>query len=143
MSNTNPTPREIHDLCVCLGLQRAARNVARRYDEAFRPLGLSSGQFAILSVIGGGPMPLTEAAHLLGQERTTLTRNLRPLEAFGLVETLAHETDSRVRLLTLTRKGRAQWEAAIPQWRRAQAESAKMMKDENWGRLKPALERLS
>ena len=79
-----PSASTIYQACVCLGVQRAARALARRYDEALRPAGLTSGQFAILTaLLGDDGVALTVLADRLGLERTTLTRNLAPLAAAG------------------------------------------------------------
>src|SRR5271156_6751128 len=117
MSIENPTAADIYAACVCLGVQRAARGVARRYDGALKPLGLTSGQFSILSsLLREGSEPIGALADLLGQERTTLTRNLRPLEAAGWIEVKPDAKDARVRRVRLTDNGRGLLGAAIPAW---------------------------
>ncbi len=142
MTDDNPTAREIFEVCVCLGVQRAARGLARRYDEALVPAGMTSGQFAILSaLLRDDPVPLTELAGLLGLERTTLTRNLAPLEAAGLALSTP-TSDRRVRALTLTNAGRDRLESALPLWHAAQADSARRL-DAGWAAVRPALARLA
>ena len=134
------TAQEIYAACVCLGVQRAARAVARRYDEALRPLGLTSGQFSILSsLLRESAEPIGALAALLGQERTTLTRNLRPLEAAGWVETMPDAKDARVRRVGLTEKGRELVRAAIPVWRAAQRDSSARLGEAGWDALRPLL----
>src|SRR5271170_5423419 len=82
------TALAIYQACVCLGVQKAARATARRYDEALRPLGITSGQFSILSsLLSDRVLPMTTWADLLGVDRTTLKRNLVPLEEAGWIET--------------------------------------------------------
>ena len=140
MSTEIPTAQEIYSSCVCLGVQRAARAVARRYDEALRPLGLTSGQFSILSsLLREGSEPIGALADLLGQERTTLTRNLRPLEAAGWVQTEADPKDARVRRVRLSDKGRELLRAAIPVWRAAQRDSSARLGEAGWDALRPLL----
>src|SRR5262245_34262345 len=108
---------------MCLGLNRAARAISRRYDAAFKPIGITSGQFAILAALKRDkPMPLSEMADLLGMDRTTLTRNLRPLEGLELVAIRPGAQDRRIRNLTLTAKGRKLLKEAVPLWRKAQRE---------------------
>jgi DNA-binding MarR family transcriptional regulator len=134
------TAADIYGACVCLGVQRAARGVARRYDEALKPLGLTSGQFSILSsLLRESAEPIGALAALLGQERTTLTRNLRPLEAAGWVETKPDAKDARVRRVRLTAKGRELLRAAIPVWRAAQRDSSARLGEAGWDALRPLL----
>jgi DNA-binding MarR family transcriptional regulator len=136
--------QEIYAACVCLGVQRAARGVARRYDEALKPLGLTSGQFSILSsLLREGSEPIGVLAALLGQERTTLTRNLRPLEAAGWIETKPDAKDARVRRVRLTDKGRELLRAAIPVWRAAQHDSSARLGEAGWDALRPLLRALA
>jgi len=140
MRTETPTAQEIYAACVCLGVQRAARGVARRYDEALKPLGLTSGQFSILSsLLRESAEPIGALATLLGQERTTLTRNLRPLEAAGWVETEPDAKDARVRRVGLTEKGRELLRAAIPAWRAAQRDSGARLGEAGWDALRPLL----
>ena len=91
MSNRDRLPiavtHQVRDTCLCLHLQRAARAVARRFDEALRPLGLTSGQFSLLmSLNRPEPPTIGRVAGVLAMDRTTLTANLKPLERRGLVE---------------------------------------------------------
>ena len=96
-----------------------------------RPSGLRVTQFTLLTMLAlGGPLPLSRVADRLGMERTTLSRNLRPLIAKGLV-TVRHGDDHRVRTIALTAKGRHAAVAALPQWRKAQRALA--------GRLTPGV----
>ena len=81
------TTIEVRDSCLCLHVQRAARALARRFDEAFRPIGITHGQFSLLmSLNRPQPARMREVASLLAMDRTTLTANLKPLERRGLVE---------------------------------------------------------
>ena len=140
MSIENPTAADIYAACVCLGVQRAARGVARRYDEALKPLGLTSGQFSILSsLLRDSSEPIGALAELLGQERTTLTRNLRPLEAAGWIDAQPDAKDARVRRVRLTDKGRELVCAAIPIWRAAQRDSNARLGEAGWAALRPLL----
>src|SRR3546814_5126925 len=92
MSNPEAVPFEttlhVRDHCLCLAAQRAARALARRFDQALRPAGLTSGQFSLLmSLNRPKPPSIGSVAALLAMDRTTLTANLKPLERRGLVET--------------------------------------------------------
>jgi DNA-binding MarR family transcriptional regulator len=109
---------EVRDRCLCLHLQRAARRLARRFDEALRPCGLTNGQFSLLMSLNrpAGPR-ISDLAPLLGMDRTTLTAALKPLERRGLVRTEADARDARARRLVLTEAGVATLKAALPLWR--------------------------
>lgn len=112
------TTLEVRDACLCLHLQRAARAVARRFDAAFRPLGLTSGQFSLLmSLNRPEPPTIGSIAALLAMDRTTLTANVKPLERRGLVQVKVDPADRRSRRLVLTPAGRALLASAVPIWR--------------------------
>jgi len=127
MSKTTNVPFEttlhVRDHCLCLAAQRAARALARRFDEALRPAGLTSGQFSMLmSLNGPQPPSIGAVAALLAMDRTTLTANLKPLERRGLVETAVDPEDRRGRRLILTRAGHRTLQAALPIWKRTHKE---------------------
>ena len=111
------TTRHVHDHCLCFAAQRAARALARRFDEALRPLGLTSGQFSLLmSLNRPEPPTLGNVAGVLAMDRTTLTAALKPLERRGLVKVTVDKKDRRSRRLTLTAAGRALLAKALPLW---------------------------
>ena len=121
MSKTGGVPFSttllVRDHCLCLHSQRAARALARRFDAAFRPLGLTSGQFSLLmSLNRPAPAPLGSVAQLLAMDRTTLTANLKPLERRGLLTVAVDPADRRGRLLSLTPEGLALLEQGVPIW---------------------------
>ena len=100
----------------------------RRFDAALRPHGLTNGQFSLLMALNRPEGPrIGDLVPLLGMDRTTLTAALKPLERRGLVTSHADEADRRARLLVLTEAGRATLADAMPAWRRAQAETAKLI----------------
>lgn len=116
---SHQTTLHVRDHCLCLATQRAARALARRFDEAFRPLGITSGQFSLLmSLNRPEPPPLGAVASLLAMDRTTLTANLKPLERRGLVEIIPNPKDRRSRLLRLTEDGKGLLARAAPIWER-------------------------
>jgi len=111
--------RDVRDTCLCLHVQRAARALARRFDEALRPLDLTNGQFSLLmSLNRPEPARMAGVSSLLAMDRTTLTAALKPLQRRGLVEVTIDEADRRGRRLALTPAGRAVLTAALPIWRR-------------------------
>jgi DNA-binding MarR family transcriptional regulator len=126
MSNRAGLPFEttltVRDTCLCLHLQRAARAVARHFDEALRPLGLTNGQFSLLMALNRPEPPsIGRVAAVLAMDRTTLTANVKPLERRGLLTTAVDAVDKRSRRLALTQAGRALLAAALPVWTREHA----------------------
>jgi len=113
----------VRDHCLCLHVQRAARALGRRFDEAFRPLDLTNGQFSLLmSLNRPEPPPMAPVADLLAMDRTTLTAALKPLQRRGLVRVATDPNDRRSRTLILTAKGRDLLTRAVPIWQRTLAE---------------------
>jgi DNA-binding MarR family transcriptional regulator len=122
------SPALIGASCNCLALRRAARDLARRYDDAFRPLDLNNGQFSMLTAIAGlQPAGIQAIGDLLGMDRTTVTAALKPLQRRGLVEVDWDEEDLRGRLVQLTREGTRLVQRAIPLWEAAQQEAAERL----------------
>ena len=122
-----PVPYEttllVRDHCLCLHTQRAARALARRFDEALRPVGLKSGQFSLLiSLNRPEPPSIGSVAALLAMDRTTLTANLKPLERRGLLRIIPDPKDRRTRRLVLSEAGRALLKDAVPIWEQTHAE---------------------
>jgi len=111
------TTIHVRDTCLCLHVQRAARALARRFDEALRPLGLTNGQFSLLmSLNRPEPAGMGGVANLLAMDRTTLTAALKPLERRGLLTVAPDPKDGRARVLSLTPDGRALLAQALPIW---------------------------
>jgi DNA-binding MarR family transcriptional regulator len=126
MSKAEPlafeTSHHVRDTCLCLHVQRTARALSRRFDDAFRPLDLTSGQFSLLvSLNRASPPSIGSVAALLAMDRTTLTAALKPLERRGLVQVNVDAEDRRGRLLKLKPKGRALLTRAVPIWKRTHA----------------------
>ena len=148
MSNPADLPYEVtlevRDGCLCLHAQRAARLLARRFDAAFRPLGLTNGQFSLLmSLNRPEPPTLGAVSALLGMDRTTLTAALKPLERRGLVAVGPGGPDRRSRGLRLTDAGRALLAAAVPIWRAEHAQLDAMLGAEGDAGLAARLGRLT
>lgn len=107
----------IRDHCLCLHAQRAARALARRFDEAFRPFGITSGQFSLLNGVNRpAPPTIGAVADLLAMDRSTVTANLKPLERAGLLTVAVDPADRRGRRVALTDAGRAVLAQATPVW---------------------------
>src|SRR5690606_3266292 len=136
MSNSRDVPFEttllVRDTCLCLHVQRAARALARRFDDALRPVGLTNGQFSLLiSLNRPVPPPMKPVAELLAMDQTTLTAALKPLQRQGWVEIIVNPDDRRERLLQLTPQGKAILAAAVPIWKATHSEIEKQLKNGN------------
>lgn len=137
------TEREVVDTCVCHKVRMAARAVTRAYDEALRPAGLRATQFSVLVAVGlDGAISITALAKFMGMDRTTLTRNLRPLYEEGLV-TVGPEGWRRSRNLEITSKGRARLREALPLWARAQESLKAGLGEPRWRSVQHTLADLS
>src|SRR5271157_5307387 len=134
MSRVTSVPFEttlrVRDCCLCLHVQRAARALARRFDEALRPAGLTNGQFSLmLSLNRPEPPGIASVANLLAMDRTTLTAALKPLERRGLVTVAKDPSDRRSRLLSLTSKGKTLLASAVPIWESSHRDLEALLKD--------------
>ena len=122
-------------MCTSFNLRKAARAVTQFYDDALRESGLKSTQFSLLAAAAlAGKAPISRLAEDMAMDRTTLTRNLKPLQAEGLLRIEAG-ADRRVRNVAVTPEGEALLEKAIPMWRSAQTHMIDRMGDERWGEL--------
>lgn len=122
-------------MCTSLNLRKAARTVTQFYDDALRGSGLKSTQFSLLAAASlAGTAPISRLAEEMAMDRTTLTRNLKPLEAEGLLQIVAG-ADRRVRNVTVTPEGDALLQKAAPMWRDAQTRMIDKLGDERWGEL--------
>lgn len=131
------TTLHVRDTCLCLHVQRAARALARRFDEALRPHGLTNGQFSLLmSLNRPEPPPMGPVAELLAMDRTTLTAMLKPLQRRGLVDIAPDPKDRRGKRLKLTEAGREKLIAALPAWQATHDEIDTLFEDGGVGRLR-------
>jgi DNA-binding MarR family transcriptional regulator len=134
----------VRDACLCLHLQRAARALARRFDEAFRALELTSGQYStMMSLNRPEPPSIGAIASLLAMDRTTLTAALKPLQRRGLVSVMIDPNDRRSRRLKLTPAGRKLLARAVPVWRRTHAEIDRLLPGADADRLRRDLRALT
>ncbi len=134
----------VRDHCLCLHAQRAGRALARRFDEALRPLGLTNGQFSLMiSLNRPEPAGMGSVASVLAMDRTTLTAALKPLERRGLVRTTVAAGDRRSRVLSLTEEGRALLARALPIWQEKHAEVDRLVASYDPGLLREVLRALS
>lgn len=148
MSSSASVPFEatlhIRDCCLCLHVQRAARALARRFDEELRPYGLTNGQFSLLMSLNRPEPPgMASVSSLLGMDRTTLTAALKPLERRGLVMVATDSSDRRGRRLSLTPEGRTVLASTVPVWERTHLKITTLLDEANADRLRSSLRALA
>lgn len=126
--------------CACLKVRTAARALTRFYDDAFRPIGLRVTQLSVLVAVAfGEAVSIASLSRLLGMDRSTLTRNLRPLEAKGLV-VLGPEGHHRSRTLSITARGDQLVHKALPLWEKTQEKLRGELKTLHWTNLHAELD---
>ena len=120
---TAPAPLRLSPAeCTCFRVRGAARRVTQIYSKHLAPTGLKISQFSLLGFVGAeGPIAIGRLSDLLATDRTTLTRNLRPLLQGGLIER-ATSGDKRRHELVATPAGRALFKRALPLWAAAEQE---------------------
>ncbi|TLX12949.1 MarR family winged helix-turn-helix transcriptional regulator [Rhizobium sp. MHM7A] len=134
----------VRDTCLCLHVQRAARALARLFDDALRPAGLTNGQFSLMmSLNRPEPPPMGPVAALLAMDQTTLTAALKPLQRKGWVVVMENPRDRRGRLLSLTAEGKAALARALPIWESTHAVLDRTLPDGGAARLRQDLQALS
>ncbi|MDR7142989.1 MarR family winged helix-turn-helix transcriptional regulator [Rhizobium sp. BE258] len=144
MSNSVEIPYSttllVRDTCLCLHVQRAARALARLFDDALRPVGLTNGQFSLMmSLNRPEPPPMGPVANLLAMDQTTLTAALKPLQRRGWVNVTPGAKDKRSRLLSLTAEGKSVLAAAVPIWQSTHAALEDKLPDANGDGLRSML----
>jgi DNA-binding MarR family transcriptional regulator len=134
----------VRDACLCLHVQRAARALARRFDDALRPIGLTNGQFSLMmSLNRPEPPDMGSVASLLGVDRTTLTAAVKPLQRRRLLKIAADPADRRSRIMTLTSKGRELLARAVPIWKRTHIAVEALLPEGDADRLRKNLRAVS
>lgn len=117
------TTLHVKDTCLCLHAQRAARALARRFDTALKPAGLTNQQFSLMMALNRPQPPgMGPVAKLLAMDRTTLTAALKSLVARGWVAIAPDPKDKRGKLLSLTVTGLQALASAVPIWRQVHSE---------------------
>jgi DNA-binding MarR family transcriptional regulator len=119
-------------MCTCANLRKAARSVTKAFDDALRPFDLRATQFTLLATLSNTKKrPLTQLADALGMDRTTLTRNLQPLDRRGLIR-IESEKDLRVKNVSITQGGHKLFEDALPEWEKMQRKISGKLGQERW-----------
>jgi DNA-binding MarR family transcriptional regulator len=130
---------EIEATCACSNVRKAARAVTQLYDDVLQPIGLRSTQFTLLVAAAlAGEASVTQLSQALVMDRTTLARNLKPLEIQGLL-TIGEGTDRRRHLVQLTERGRQALASALPYWEQAQQQVITRLGDTQWQALRDSL----
>ena len=145
MSNKLPiSPTRISSECYCFSLKKAARAVARRYDDALRPYDLNNGQFSMLTTVAGfQEISIQKLGNFLEMDRTTATAALKPLQRRGLVA-IEHSTeDSRIRIVSITEDGKSLLASAMPAWSMVQKKISSELSPEHGLELRKQLNLLS
>jgi DNA-binding MarR family transcriptional regulator len=131
--------QEAAEQCLAFGIRKAARVMTQRYNEALAPTGLRSTQFMVLNAISRADgVSINQLADGLVMDRTTLTRNLKPLQKSGLVE-LGPGPDARTKAVRLTGPGRKALRKALPLWAKAQKATKEALGASRSGRLQKDL----
>jgi DNA-binding MarR family transcriptional regulator len=121
--------------CTCFNLRKATRAVTQMFDKAMRPIGLRATQFTLLALsLAHGPVTVTKLADEMVADRTTLSRNLDPMEKSGLIK-IEQGSDRRTRIVILTESGRRKLGEAYPLWKKTQEEIKEAMGMEKWSTL--------
>ncbi len=138
----NKLKNDVAPVCVFRKTRETARKISRMYDDMLQPAGIKATQFTMLAAISlQGDATLTKLAESLGMERTTLSRNLKPLERSGLIE-VSGEGYRRARSANITNKGIAVMEKALPLWKSAQNSLKKRIGAETWDRIQHDLNKI-
>jgi len=119
-------------VCTCLGLRRVGRMATQMFDAHLQPVGLTIGQFGLLTQIyansiAGSPLTMKALSSAVGMDPTTLNRTLKPLESEKLILTAQDANDRRARCIHITAAGRKRLERAMPLWRAADEELRRTM----------------
>lgn len=134
-TSTNNSYENINAQCCCFGLRKATRAVTQFYDRHLEPAGIRATQFTLLITLSSSAgKTLTEMAEDLVMDRTTLTRNLKPLEKAGFI-TIVRLSDRRSKGYTLTDLGKQAIEKGVPLWKKAQNQIESKMGNDRYHRL--------
>ena len=134
LANQKPNATDVIT-CTCANLRRATRIVTQVYDASLQPTGLRATQFTLLATLANrGELPLSRLADVLVMDRTTLTRNLKPLVQKGWIR-IDHGADQRVRQISLTDDGKRVFQDALPYWQQAQTRLVESLGYDRWATL--------
>ncbi len=129
--------RDINDISNCTNatLRKANRLIGQAFDNQLQPSGLKATQFTLLATLDKmGATPISKLAEVMVMDRTTLSRNLKPLVNKGLISILG-EQDQRIRQVQLTKEGQGAFEQAKPHWQAIQNKMVERIGQERWGQF--------
>lgn len=126
---------QVVSTCACFNIRKASRAITQHFDATLEPSGLLITQFTILVAVKMAKLEtINELAEVLGMDRTTLTRNLKPLEREGWLQSEPGQ-DQRTRVVSLTTKGEAVLATALPLWKQAQQGVEETLGQQRWDTL--------
>lgn len=129
--------------CVCFNLRKATRVATQIYDNVLKPVGIRGTQFSIMAVLAiVGSETITNLSEILVMDRTTLSRNLRPMEKASLIK-ISQGKDQRTKRVSLTKKGIKTFEEAYPLWKKAQTKIVEHLGRERFNSFLEDLEKIS
>jgi len=129
--------RDVNDISNCTNatLRKANRLIGQAFDNQLQPSGLKATQFTLLATLDKmGSTPISKLAEVMVMDRTTLSRNLKPLVNKGLISILG-EQDQRIRQVLLTKEGQGAFEQAKPHWQAIQNKMVERIGQERWGQF--------
>jgi DNA-binding MarR family transcriptional regulator len=121
MTDVSRLARRIADECPGVRVRKASRVLTKLYDDELRPFGVQSSQLPVLAAVaifGDSGAKMSALAHAIVMDRTTLTRNVRPLEEAGWLRVARSPDDGRTRIVFLTPAGERLVESIFPTWER-------------------------
>jgi DNA-binding MarR family transcriptional regulator len=126
---------QVVSTCACFNIRKASRVVTQHFDAILEPSGLLITQFTILVAVAMVKVgTINELAEVLGMDRTTLTRNLKPIEREGWLKSEPGQ-DQRTRVVSLTTDGEAALAKALPLWKQAQQDVEQTLGQQRWDTL--------
>ena len=121
--------------CTCFNLRKASRIVTQYFDDSMRSIGLRGTQFTLLvNVFAYSPITVTRMSEIMVTDRTTLGRNLLPMEKSGFIKVEPGD-DRRTRIVKITDAGKRKLAEAYPLWKETQENIKQKMGLENWGSM--------
>jgi DNA-binding MarR family transcriptional regulator len=133
---------ELMAKCACTRIRTASRVLTRAYDDMLRPTGLKASQLAVLAAVDSiEAASIVELSKILFMDRTTLSRNLKPLVAEKLI-TMHEDGWGRSKTVQLTKIGQEKLQSSSALWQKAQAEVAKRIGDDHWQAMDQQLQDL-
>ncbi len=130
--------------CIVANIRAASRAITQFYDAMLKPSGLRITQFTLIAaLIESEPISLTRFADVVAMDRTTLARNLAPLEREGWLVVAVDEFNKRQRIISTTQEGHQRYQEALKLWQQAQAHMIEHFGTQSWEAVLMKLHTLS